>query len=460
MPLFPAFLKLNGRRVVMVGGGPVAASKLRALRDAGAAVTVVAPVIVEAIASTPDVKLIRRRFEPSDLDGAWLVVAAATPEVNRDVAGAAGDRQLFVNAVDDPPNASLYLGGVVRRAGTTIAISTDGRAPAIAGLLREGLDAVLPEADLERWLAESDRMRARWRQDGTPMEARRPELLDALIALYARDGRRGASAEGGGFVSLIGAGPGDPDLLTVRGAQRLAEADLVLYDGLVPEATVALATHAQHFRVAKRAGRPAVTQETIHRLMIRGARRGKRVVRLKNGDPFVLGRGGEEALALASAGVPFDVIPGVTSAVAAPGLAGIPVTHRGMTAGFTVVSGHAPEAYEPVLRGVAPGSMTVVVLMGLRNRERIARTLLDAGWRADTPAALVLRAATPEMTTWSGQLDSLADVRVESATPGTIVVGEVARLRLLTGADAVQSAGRHDDADGAAGRRRAGGRVR
>ena len=143
MPLFPAFLKLNGRRVVMVGGGVVAASKLRALRDAGAELTVVAPAIIEAIAKAPDVTLIRRPFEPSDLDGAWLVVAAAMPEVNRAVAHAAGERCLFVNAVDDPPNASLYLGGVVRRAGTTIAISTEGRAPAIAGLLREGLDAIL-----------------------------------------------------------------------------------------------------------------------------------------------------------------------------------------------------------------------------------------------------------------------------------------------------------------------------
>ena len=475
MQLFPAFLKLNGRRVLVVGGGGVAASKLRGLLDAGAGVTVVAPAIVEEIASTPNVTLVRRRFEPSDLDGAWLVVAAATPEVNRDVARAAGDRRLFVNAVDDPPNASLYLGGVVRRAGVTMAVSTDGRAPAIAGLLREGLDAVLPETDLERWLAESDRLRARWRRDGTPMEARRPELLEALIALYGRDRRPDAGVDVGGFVSLIGAGPGDPDLLTVRGAQRLAEADLVLYDGLVPESTVALAASAQHFSVAKRAGRPAVTQETIHRLMIRGARRGKRVVRLKNGDPFLLGRGGEEALALATAGVPFEVIPGVTSAVAAPGLAGIPVTHRGMTTGFTVVSGHAPDAYEPILRGVAPESMTLVVLMGLRHRERIARMLLDVGWRPGTPAAVVLGAATPGMATWRGRLGALADERFElpgeacgmspergsePSAPGTIVVGEVARLRLLSGVGAERGGDGQEDAEGAAGRRRAGGRVR
>ena len=161
----------------------------------------------------------------------------------------------------------------------------------------------------------------------------------------ARAPRRGAT----GFVTLAGAGPGDPELLTVKAARRLAEADLVLYDGLVPHEVVALATGAQHFSVSKRAGRPAgrlVEQETIHRLMIRGARRGKRVVRLKAGDPFLLGRGGEEALALGAAGVPFEVIPGISAAVAAPELAGIPLTHRGLASGFTVVSGHAAEAFE------------------------------------------------------------------------------------------------------------------
>ncbi len=190
MRLYPAFLKLDGRRVVVVGAGPVAASKLRGLLDAGADVTVVAPAwVAEAEAEAANVTRVEREFRPSDLDGAWLVVAAATPAVNREVALAAEARRVFVNAVDDPPNASLYLGGVVRRAGVTFAISTDGRAPALAGLLREGLDAVLPAEELERWLSEAVRMRERWRGGRVPMEARRPELLEALVRLYsgARD---------------------------------------------------------------------------------------------------------------------------------------------------------------------------------------------------------------------------------------------------------------------------------
>ena len=238
-----------------------------------------------------------------------------------------------------------------------------------------------------------------------------------------------------GFVSLVGAGPGDPELLTLKAARRLAEADLLLYDGLVPAAVTALATRAQHFSVSKRAGRPAVDQETIHQVLIRGARRGKRVVRLKNGDPFLLGRGGEEALALRAAGIPFEVVPGVTAAVAAPAAAGIPVTHRGLAAGFTVVSGHAAEAFEPILGAVAPGSLTVIVLMGLRNRERIAATLLERGWRAHTPAAVVLAASMPRMTFWKGRLDELgtAPLDAPAGAPGTIVVGEVANLSALAG---------------------------
>lgn len=193
MQLFPAFLKLAGRRVVVVGGGPVAASKLRALLDVGAEITVIAPEMTADIDAAP-VARIRRAFVPADLDGAWLAVAAATPAVNRAVAEAAEARRLFVNAVDDPHNASLYLGGVVRRAGVTFAVSTDGRAPALAGLLREGLEALLPDADLERWMREAASLRASWRAAALPMAARRPALLDALVRLHDNPAAGGAAA--------------------------------------------------------------------------------------------------------------------------------------------------------------------------------------------------------------------------------------------------------------------------
>jgi len=234
-----------------------------------------------------------------------------------------------------------------------------------------------------------------------------------------------------GLVSLVGAGPGDPELLTRRAAQRLAEADLVLYDALVDPAVLELAGKAQRFYVGKRAGRHHVTQEQIHRILIRAARRGQRVVRLKGGDPFVFGRGGEEALALAEAGIAFEVVPGISSSVAAPALAGIPVTHRGMSTGFVVVSGHADEAWQPALDSLAPGAVTVVVLMGLAHRASIASRLLARGWTAATPAAIVWAASRAEGSTWRGTLAELAAATpsTESAdSPGTIVVGAVVSL--------------------------------
>jgi siroheme synthase-like protein len=192
--LFPAFLKLQGRRVVVVGGGPVAASKLAALQAAGAHVVVVAPEVCDAI-RLAGVDVLDRPFEPSDLDDAWFVVAAAPPDVNRAVAAEAEHRQIFVNAVDDPSNATVYLGGVVRRPGVTLAISTEGAAPALAGLLREALDHMLPDdLTLREWNARARDIRQSWRARGVPMEARRPELLDALNALY--DSRATASSRG------------------------------------------------------------------------------------------------------------------------------------------------------------------------------------------------------------------------------------------------------------------------
>ena len=180
--LFPAFLKLTGRRVLVVGGGPVAASKLAALTDAGADIVVVAPEMVPEI-RTAEAELVKRRFQPTDLDDAWMVVAAAPPEVNRDVAREAEARQLFVNAVDDPPNATVYLGGVVRRGGVTVAISTDGQAPALAGLIRQALEALLPEKEVARWLSTAQEQRRQWMANEGPMDERRPLLLRALATL-------------------------------------------------------------------------------------------------------------------------------------------------------------------------------------------------------------------------------------------------------------------------------------
>ena len=236
-----------------------------------------------------------------------------------------------------------------------------------------------------------------------------------------------------GFVSLVGAGPGDPALLTVQALDRLRAADLVLYDALVAPEILALATRAQCFCVGKRAGRRSVRQDTIIRILVRAARRGRRVVRLKGGDPYVLGRGGEEALALRSAGVRFEVAPGLTTAIAAPALAGIPLTHRGVASGFAVVSGHHESSFRPVLSALPPGSLTIVVLMGLARRAAVADCLLDRGWPADTAAAIVCATVSPRTRTWIGTLGQLGAAPHPAAadTPGTIVIGKVVDLQAL-----------------------------
>jgi uroporphyrin-III C-methyltransferase/precorrin-2 dehydrogenase/sirohydrochlorin ferrochelatase len=424
--MFPIFLDLTGRLVVIVGSGAVTDAKAQQFADAGAELRRITP----------------EAFTPGDLDGAWLVVAAATPEVNRRVADAANERHLFVNAVDDIPNATAYLSGIVRRDGVTVAISTNGEAPALTALLREAIDAVLPE-DLGAWLTTAREQRVQWKRDGIAMDVRKPLLLEALNERYAAtaDGAEDAepnspSASTGvvvhaaGHVSLVGAGPGDPGLLTRLALARLRQADLVLYDALIDSRVLRYARKAQKFFVGKRAGRHAVSQERIQALMIRAARRGRRVVRLKGGDPFVFGRGGEEALALQRAGVSYDVVAGVTSAIAAPASAGIPVTHRGAASGFLVVSGHDTGAFVDAIGAARPNAVTLVILMGVERAAALACALVDRGWRRSTPAAVVVDGTTAHQQTWRGTLDELArdGVTLDADGPGTIVVGDVVAL--------------------------------
>ena len=235
-----------------------------------------------------------------------------------------------------------------------------------------------------------------------------------------------------GHVSLVGAGPGDPGLLTRAAVARLRVADLLLYDALVDDRILRYARRARRFYVGKRAGRHAMTQSAIQALMIRAARRGERVVRLKGGDPFVFGRGGEEALALQRAGIAYDVVPGISSAIAAPASAGIPVTHRGAASGFLVVSGHEEEAFDSTIGQLQPNGVTVVVLMGLGRSTAIASRLIDRGWSRGTPAAVIVDASRPGQRVWRGTLDRLAasPVLADDGGAGTIVIGDVVALGL------------------------------
>jgi uroporphyrin-III C-methyltransferase len=231
-----------------------------------------------------------------------------------------------------------------------------------------------------------------------------------------------------GRVALVGAGPGDPELWTVRALRRVEEADLVLYDALVDGEVLRHVTKAQCFCVGKRAGRASVKQETINRLMIRAARQGKRVVRLKGGDPFVFGRGAEEMLVLAHAGIAVEVVPGVTTAVAAPEAAGIPVTHRNMASGFLVLTGQTGEGLNSALASVRPAGITVVVMMGLSGRDDIARQFIGHGWSAETRAAMVCGASTRDEWIWTGTLGELGSAAPPDGVAGVLVIGEVVSI--------------------------------
>ncbi|MBI4955970.1 MAG: uroporphyrinogen-III C-methyltransferase [Myxococcales bacterium] len=235
-----------------------------------------------------------------------------------------------------------------------------------------------------------------------------------------------------GRVSLVGAGPGDPELLTLRAVRRLAEADLVLYDALVDRRLLELAPRARRFQVGKRAGRPSIRQETIHALILRAARRGQQVVRLKGGDPFLFGRGGEELAAMARAGVACEYVPGVSSALAAPGLAGVPVTHRGVARAVLVVTAVPEEPWRALLAHVAPEGLTVVMLMALERRRAIAHHLLGLGWSPDWPVAVVVAASTPREHVATLTLADLAHHDLPAACAGEaglLVIGRVVDVR-------------------------------
>ncbi|MGC1362539.1 MAG: siroheme synthase CysG [Silvibacterium sp.] len=430
MSLFPAFIKLARRRCLLVGAGDVALQKIPSLLTAEAELRVVAPKVhagVAALAVAGRLEVVERAFELPDLDGTFLVIAATDdPAVNAAVYEAAVERNILCNSVDDPPHCDFYFGSVVARGDLQIAISTAGESPALAQRLRKEIDAQLPE-DLGAWLGEVGRLRREVLARVEPGEDRKL-LLHQLVereVCGAAGCRARAVAFGGavrGRVYLVGAGPGDPDLLTARAARLLATADVVLNDDLVPEAVLAMAhPEALALNVGKRCGAKKITQAEINQLMIENARAGRSVVRLKSGDPLVFGRAAEEMDALRSADVTFEVVPGITAAFAAAAALGLSLTDRRASSSVHFSSGHhatggPAEIPEP----------TRVVYMPGRDFSALSAEWREQGLPGDLPCVAISRAAQPDERITKTTLDGL-DAVDPGPAPVLLLAGWVFR---------------------------------
>lgn len=384
MSSYPLSLDVAGKLVVVIGAGAVAARRARGLVDAGALVTVISPAISEAMSELGDsVRLVRREYLAGDLEGAWLAHAATDkPAVNEAVAAEAQVNRIWCIRADDHSASDAWTPASTTVDDVTIAVTSADPRRSVA--LRSSIAAQLRSGDL-------------------PVKARR-----------AHDGH----------VVLIGGGPGDADLITVRGRRELNKADVVIYDRLAPlELLASLDDDVELIDAGKQPDRHTLPQEQINELLIDRARAGKRVARLKGGDPFVLGRGSEEMLACIEAGVTVEVIPGVTSAISAPLAAGIPVTHRGVTTGFIVMSGHEIGDLDLA----AKSDLTLVVLMGVGRLGRLVEGLVAGGKSSSTPIAIIERAYAPDQRVTVGTLASIVEIAAAEhvANPAIIIVGDV-----------------------------------
>jgi len=445
---FPIFLRLQDQRVLIVGGGEVAARKLRLLRAAGAQVEIVARGLNEEIAglqASGAVRHVGELFDPAQLQGCRLAVAATDDAaLNHAVSRAAQALGIPVNVVDDPAASTYITPSIVQRDPVTIAISTDGAAPVLARRLRERIEALLPAA-YGRLGAFMGRQREQVK--ALPVEARRklwedfldgpgPERLfigdEAAAAIELDSLLRGRPPRG--EVYLVGAGPGDPDLLTFRALRLMQQADVVLYDRLVSPAILELVRRdAERLFVGKRRNQHTVPQDEINAELVRLAQSGKRVLRLKGGDPFIFGRGGEEIEQLAAAGIAFQVVPGVTAASGCSAYAGIPLTHRDYAQACIFVTGHARADGTLKLHWdqLARAGQTVVIYMGLATLPELCRQFIAHGLPVDWPAAVVEHGTSAQQRVIAATLGDLP-VRVAAAGfsgPTLVIVGEVVKLR-------------------------------
>jgi len=449
MDFLPLFHKLQGRVVLVVGGGEVALRKARLLSDAGGQLRVVAPEVrgeLAALAGEGRVHL--RGYESADLQGVALVIAATDDEpLNARISAEAQALGVPVNVVDAPALCSVIFPAIVDRSPLIVAVTSGGDAPVLARLIRAKIETWIPST-YGQLASLAKKFRERVKQLFPDVQQRRVfwedvfqgQIAESVFAGKLGEGERlleakiaGAAPRALGEVYLVGAGPGDPDLLTFRALRLMQQADVVLYDRLVAPPIIELCRRdAERIYVGKRRAEHAVPQEEINQLLVDLAKQGKRVLRLKGGDPFIFGRGGEEIEQLAAEGIPFQVVPGITAASGCAAYAGIPLTHRGHAQSVRFVTGHLKDGSTnlPWTDLVAPGQ-TLVFYMGLVGLPQICQALIDHGRAADTPAALVQQGTTQNQRVFTGTLASLPQLVAEHEVhaPTLVIVGEVVTLR-------------------------------
>ena len=451
MTYFPVFFDLAKQPVLIVGAGEVALRKVALLERSGAAITVVAPQIhpeLEARAAAGAISLNVREFVPQDLDGMRLVIVATSRRaINRWIAKLSDSRGIPVNVVDDREASRFIVPAIIDREPVLVAVSTGGASPVLARRLRERLETLLPTkiGEFARWLQTLRRPARRRLRDTDARRKFFEQLIDGpAAARFVAGDRQGARrvahqllATTSGFrsapgeVTLVGAGPGDPELLTLKALRALQDADLILHDRLVPQSILDLARRdAARISVGKAAGSVGSTQAEINSLLIEHAQQGKRVVRLKGGDPFIFGRGGEELEALAQARINFSVVPGVTAAAGCAAYAGIPLTHRNHAHSVTFVTAHTGDGREPDWRALATPATTAVFYMGLARVQRIAERLMEHGAAPSLPAAIVAQGTLQNQRVITATLATIGDAssRANLESPALLIVGEVVSL--------------------------------
>ena len=441
-PYFPIFVRLSGEPVLVVGGGEVALRKVRLLRRAGADVRLVAKSVLDELAPLR----VAEAFDPSQLDGCRMAIAATDdPALNRRVAAEAEARGVWVNAVDDPQASRWITPAIVDRSPLLIALSSAGAAPVLVRRWRERLETMLPSG-YGRLLSYIGERRAAIRE--RVPQAMRRRIWEAFLdgpapeAVLAGDEAAADAAleqlltdtSGDGEVYLVGAGPGDPDLLTLRAVRLMQQCDIVLHDALVSPAIMELVRRdAERLYVGKKRDKHTLPQQDINSTLVRLAREGKRVLRLKGGDPFVFGRGGEEIEELAAAGIPLQVVPGITAANGCAAYAGIPLTHRDYAQACIFVTGHPKKDGSLDLHWdqLARRGQTVVIYMGLNTLPDLCARLIDNGLPADWPAAVVEEGTSARQRVVTGTLASLPQAVRSADVEGAslVIVGEVVRLR-------------------------------